>query len=128
VYQFFPVTSGSLFFKVKAANDAHIALSPAPTEGTPLIEIMIGGWGNTKTAIRKDRTKPDKALVDTPGILSAGELRGFWVRWANGNIAVGREGEAQPFASWDDPEPFGIGYYGICTGWGATGEWIVEGE
>ena len=41
---------------------------------------------------------------------------------------MGREGEVAPFVAWDDPEPFGIGYYGICTGWGATGSWLVEGK
>jgi hypothetical protein len=43
-------------------------------------------------------------------------------------VAVGKEGEVAPFVAWDDPEPFGIGYYGICTGWGASGSWLIEGE
>ena len=93
-----------------------------------LSQIFLGGWNNQKTAIRKNRAKPDKALVDTPDICSNDELRGFWVRWGNGSVAVGREGESDPIAAWDDPEPFRISYYGICTGWGATGQWIIEGE
>ena len=91
-------------------------------------QIFIGGWGNTKTAIRRDRAKPDKAVVDTPDILSDAEYRGFWVRWEGGLLEVGKEGSATAFVSWHDPEPFGIGYYGICTGWGASGSWIIEGE
>lgn len=126
-YQFHPVTSGALHFKVRAANDAHIALTPGPAEGEPMYEIFIGGWGNSKTAIRRDRQKPDKALAETPDILTDAEYRGFWLRWAGGSVALGKEGETAPFVSWDDPEPFGIGYYGICTGWGATGSWLIEG-
>lgn len=38
-YQFNPVTSGALHFKVKAANDAHIALTAGPAEGDPMYEV-----------------------------------------------------------------------------------------
>jgi hypothetical protein len=96
--------------------------------GAHCFQIFIGGWGNTKTAIRRDRTKPDKAVVDTSDILSDAEYRGFWVSWKDGLLEVGKDGSATPFVSWHDPEPFGIGYYGICTGWGASGSWIIEGE
>lgn len=125
-YTFIEAPSNSLFFKVRCANDAHVALTTGPLESSPMYEIFLGGWGNQKTAIRRNREKPDKALVDTPNIVTADELRGFWVRWGNGSVAVGREGEADPLVSWDDPEPFRITHYGICTGWGATGQWIIE--
>ncbi|XP_034248555.1 uncharacterized protein LOC117649696 [Thrips palmi] len=125
-YTFFPVNSNSLFFKVKCANDAHIALTTGPGESEPMYEIFIGGWGNQKTAIRRNREKPDKSLADTPNVVTGDELRGFWVRWGNGSVAVGREGEQDPIVAWDDPEPFRITHYGICTGWGATGQWIIE--
>lgn len=41
---------------------------------------------------------------------------------------MGKEGESAPFLTYADPEPFGIGYFGVCTGWGATGEWLIEGK
>ncbi|XP_067001274.2 uncharacterized protein [Anabrus simplex] len=125
-YTFHAVTAGSLHFKVRAANDAHIALTTGPAESDPMIEVFIGGWGNTKSVIRRNRTKPDKVEVETPDILSAGEYRGFWIRWETGVIEVGKEGESAPFMAWQDPEPFGIGHYGVCTGWGASGSWIIE--
>ncbi|KAJ1522772.1 hypothetical protein ONE63_001928 [Megalurothrips usitatus] len=125
-YTFLPVTAGSILFKVQAANDAHIALTTTPDDGEPLYEIFIGGWQNAKSAIRKNKQKPDVAVVDTPAVLSASEPRGFWMRWTHGDLAVGTEGSAVPFLTWKDPEPFGIGYYGIRTGWGATGTWYLE--
>ncbi|XP_063357679.1 C3 and PZP-like alpha-2-macroglobulin domain-containing protein 8 isoform X2 [Cydia amplana] len=125
-YQFYPVSSGSVQFKVRAPNDAHIALTTNPQESDPMYEVFIGGWGNTKSVIRRNRTKPEKAEADTPGILNAGEFRGFWVRWDSGIISAGREGEAIPFLSWQDPEPFAVGFVGVCTGWGATGTWKIE--
>jgi hypothetical protein len=55
-------------------------------------------------------------------------LREIIGRWDNGTLTVGKEGESDPFLSYVDPEPFGIGYFGVCTGWGATGDWLIEGK
>ena len=126
-YHFFPVSSGSVSFKVRTSNDAHIALTMGPQPSDPMIEIFLGGWGNTKSVIRRNRTKPDKVEIETPNILNGGEFRGFWIRWDGGIISAGREGEAIPFLSWADPEPFPIAFVGVCTGWGATGTWKIEG-
>lgn len=76
--------------------------------------------------IRKNRTKPDVAEAPTPNILSDGEFRGFWIRWDNGTITVGREGEPAPFLSWADVERVPIEYIGVCTGWGASGNWVIQ--
>lgn len=64
-----------------------------------LLQIFIGGWSNQKSAIRRDHTRPDKANVDTPDILSNEEFRGFWVTYLGGVIAVGRENEVGTFVS-----------------------------
>lgn len=125
-YQFYPCASGQLQFRIRAPNDAHVALTTGPHEGEPMYEVFIGGWSNSKSVIRKNRTKPDVAEVDTPGILSADEFRGFWIRWNDGAISVGKEGDPSAFLTYADPEPFGIGYFGVCTGWGASGEWLIE--
>jgi len=39
VYNFTAVTSGKLRFRVRAPNDAHVALTTGPTEGNPMIEV-----------------------------------------------------------------------------------------
>lgn len=52
----------------------------------------------------------------------------IFFRWGDGALSVGKEGEPSAFLHYADPEPFGIGYFGVCTGWGATGEWQIEGR
>jgi len=125
-YHFYPFQNGVVNFKVRAPNDAHLILCGEPRDGVPCVEVFIGGWGNTKSVIRRDKTKPEKAEADTPHVLSPGEFRGFWIRVFDGVVTVGKEGEAAAFLSWNDPQPFYINYFGVCTGWGASGSWIID--
>jgi hypothetical protein len=125
-YSFMPNNSGHQQFRVRAPNDAHIALTSSASESDPMYEVFIGGWGNQKSVIRKNRSKPDVVEVNTPNVLSDGEFRGFWIRWSNGQINVGREGESDAFMSWTDSEYVPINFIGVCTGWGASGSWILE--
>ncbi|XP_054278824.1 uncharacterized protein LOC128997238 isoform X1 [Macrosteles quadrilineatus] len=129
-YVYHPVPSRTLRFKVKASNDGHVILSESASPGDtdPVLEVFIGGWSNQKSAIRRDRAKPDKAVVDTPDALTNEEFRGFWINYLGGAIAVGRENEIEPFLTWTDPAPINVGYFGVCTGYGATGEWLIDGE
>ncbi|XP_030375225.1 uncharacterized protein LOC115624613 [Scaptodrosophila lebanonensis] len=125
-YQFFPASGGVFVFQVRSAKDAHIALTTGPQESNPMYEIFLGGWDNSKSVIRKDRQKPDVVELPTPGILNAGEFRGFWVRWYDNVITVGREGEAAAFLSYDAGQLFPVNFVGICTGWGAAGTWLLD--
>jgi len=125
-YHWYPFSNGVVNFKVRAPNDAHLCLSGAPHDADPTIEIFIGGWGNSKSVIRRNKTKPEKAENSTPHVLNAGEFRGFWVRVQGGVVTVGREGEVAAFLSWQDPEPFYVNFVGVCTAWGASGSWIIE--
>jgi len=38
-YHFIPITSGELHFRVRAPNDAHVALTTGPTIGNPIYEV-----------------------------------------------------------------------------------------
>jgi hypothetical protein len=127
-YQFYPFRNGIFQFRVRAPNDAHIILSGGPNETHPVIEVFIGGWQNSKSVIRYNQNKPEVAEAHTPGILSANELRGFWVRYTDGVVTVGYEGEAASFLSWRDPMPFFVNYVGVCTGWGAQGSWVIDDQ
>jgi len=95
----------------------------------PCSQIIIGGSDNTKSVIRRNNEKPDKAVVDTPRILSNEEYRGFWIRYKDGLVEVGKETKATPFLKWKDPEGLSVDRrYGISTRSGTTGSWITEGE
>lgn len=125
-YQFVPANGACFTFKVRAGNDAHLVLLPTPSATPPMYEIFIGGWSNAKSCIRKDGNKPDVVEVPTPGILSAGEFRGFWIRWYDNVITVGREGEAAAFMTYEAPDLFPVSWIGFCTGWGASGTWLID--
>lgn len=91
-----------------------------------MLEVFIGGWKNSKSVIRKNRTKPDVVEAATPEILNGDEFRGFWIRWDGNVITVGKEGEGAPFMTYENTDSFPVNFVGICTGWGATGSWIIE--
>lgn len=40
-YHFYPVTAGQIQFRIKAANDAHVALTTGPQEGDPMYEVRF---------------------------------------------------------------------------------------
>lgn len=46
-YQFYPCSSGQIQFRIKAANDAHIALTTSPHEGEPMYEVRTIGFDST---------------------------------------------------------------------------------
>lgn len=71
-------------FRVRAPHDAHLVLSGEPNETFPIVEVFIGGWGNTKSVIRYNKEKPEVAECGTPDILSGNEFRGFWIRVTDG--------------------------------------------
>lgn len=82
-----------------------------------MLEVFLGGWGNEKSVIRKNRSKPEVAEEATPGILNASQFKGFWIRWTDNVITVGREGEAAAFLSYNNNEAFPVRFVGVCTGW-----------
>ena len=49
-------------FQVKTNSDAHVLLSPC--EGCDGYEVVIGGWGNTKSVIREKKQGDAKVTVE----------------------------------------------------------------
>lgn len=95
---------------------------------TVRFQIFFGGWGNTKSVIRKNQQKPDVIEVPTPNILDANNYKGFWIRWDYGTITAGVQGDTRPILSWQDSQMFPIQYFGVCTGWGARGHWVIDSK
>lgn len=54
-------------FTANAKNDIHIALATAPDTANAKIEIVGGGWGNTKSVVRNG-AQSQVLLADFPGV------------------------------------------------------------
>ena len=44
---------GALLFRAAAKNDIHVGFSDKPETRSAIYEVVIGGWGNTKSACRR---------------------------------------------------------------------------
>ncbi len=124
-------------FSVCAAHDAHVGLLRKSGEGGSY-EIVLGGWNNAASAIRRFDNAQALAAVAaraegaatavmraTPGLLP--EFAPLRVR-----VEVGAEG-VKAYAGdallLHDPEPVAPGAFELMhrTGYGANGEWRLPG-
>ncbi|XP_077993133.1 macrophage mannose receptor 1-like [Glandiceps talaboti] len=119
-----PVQNSRVTFEVKAVSDVHIALSPNDTIIDPMYEVVIGGWSNTQSAIRRCAMCDLEVSVSTIDILSSTEFRAFWITFVNGKISVGKDREPA-FMEWTDPDPVTVNYVGYTTGYGSSGDFIL---
>ncbi|GBP77614.1 hypothetical protein EVAR_90250_1, partial [Eumeta japonica] len=111
-YNFFPVTSGSIQFRVRAPNDAHIALTTGP--GKTQYSDIHRRLGQHKSVI--EGTAPNRQGRDRNSERSErGEFRGFWCALGR-RRGVGRPRNGAPFISWQDPDPFPVSFMSFCTG------------
>ena len=115
-------------FRVRSCADVHLALSSVTgNPATLTYEIVIGGWGNSRSVIREVMQGPIVANVSTPSILDCNTMRPFWVSWGKGTIQVGRgnisDSNMSPFLQWTDTNPHAIYSVGLSTGFGSTGLW-----
>ncbi|XP_061175873.1 uncharacterized protein LOC133184808 [Saccostrea echinata] len=72
--------NGFIFY-VQACNDAHIALLSGADDSKPLYEIVIGGWGNTKSCLRDAKQGPCLVEHHESHIVSCHKFLPFWVTW-----------------------------------------------
>jgi len=114
--------TGCFNFEAKAPNDVHIALDNNEDD-SDLYEIVIGGWGNKLSMVRRGKqgknlgsgpvdmgdSPGQKGWTKTPNFLSDKEFRGFWIKYkrADGKleISVGKKGEESPFMTGVDNNP-----------------------
>lgn len=122
-------TSGSTYitFQVQACSDVHIALK-YQTKEQP-IEIVIGGWRNTRSCIRL--TPQDNCSVTTMGaMLDCAEYRQFTLYWTESQIFVknGNRTAEKSNIFLNLPLNFTISdiKVGISTGYGFSGKWMLE--
>ena len=137
----------AMVFTVKAGHDAHIGLFQADYCTTPgtgtggakkcsippraytMYEIIIGGWTNSLSVIRRSAQTNTKTHSRTRHPLSSSADKTFWISYdiSTGLVSVGKGliVGSSPMMSWTDPTPLQITKVGIMTGWGASGTWHV---
>jgi hypothetical protein len=111
-------------FQVLACREARILLTEDPFDLSVYTrEVLLGGWGNTKSAIytKNNQTGVEK---DTTGILDCEDFRQFWIRWESGVLSVGQgQLNGEELMSYEETESRSIVAVSISTGDGSTGEW-----
>lgn len=123
---YFPeIPYGSFYFEfaVKGSRDCSIVFSPSNSYEDDFYELVLGAEANLFTCIR--RKKGEKPIVDvvTVDVVDGDDYRYFWVRYDNkGLFRVGRYGERDAIAEFQDPNPLRIRYFGV-TSYGAKSWW-----
>merc|ERR1719188_2096703 len=117
-----------MLFSVQATNDAHISFdSVSEDNGHQFYEIVIGGWGNTYSVIRKSSQGYNEIANGTHGLLSEHVLREFWVSADDdsGRVAAGTGNDinAGLIMEFIDPAPLHVDFAKVMTGWGSSGTW-----
>ncbi|WP_216894310.1 hypothetical protein [Nocardia alni] len=120
--------------RVRARSDVHIGIE-ARYEGAPSYELVIGGWGNQRTVLRRVDTsellttehhlransEEPVAVAETPGILSAALFRHIEVSADDRGIRLSVDGgTALEYELNSTP---GLYKIYVKTGYGADGEW-----
>lgn len=93
--------------------------------GAGRYEIVIGGWKNTQSVIRRSPQGPNLVTVSTKNILNEKEEREFWATAVDGKVVVGRGlviGK-DIIMQYTDPEPLEVKMVGVNTGYGSNGHW-----
>ncbi|XP_017892186.1 uncharacterized protein LOC108632259 isoform X2 [Ceratina calcarata] len=120
------MTRSRLKLDIKAPHDARISLRTHLGGDSNEYEIIIGGWGNRMSVIRRNNEDLNVAEAETRNILDVMFTCHFWIQWrSDGTLNVGRENMGV-FLSYKDRNPFVINYIGLGTAWGATGEFLFQ--
>jgi hypothetical protein len=116
-------------FQVYCNNDAHILLSEMPNGQGQAYEIVLGGWENTKSALRKSVQGENIFEVDG-AVCNPEEYVVMTVSISNGNVIRVSHGEDPISNIWfthTDPEPlWKINFMMVMTGWGSRGLWKFQ--
>jgi hypothetical protein len=123
----------TLRFSVRATNDAHLGLRRVLGEG-PDYEIVLGGWGDLASAIRRfdsgdaligvasrDPNLTPVVVRSTPGLLPEFGFLDVEVEIGERGLDVRVAGESVLH----DPAPISQGVFEVMyrTGFGANGDW-----
>ena len=114
-------------FTFQGTSDAHLGFFSSTSSTSEVYEIVLGGWGNTRSAIRKCTGCENQADDYSQNLLSVSEARPFWADAVGGLVQVGTGSTvgANVLMQWQDPDHHVATHIGVMTGWGSTGIWNV---
>lgn len=118
----------SVAFSVKACSGVHVALMPDDTGVCALYEVVIGGYDNTLSVIRRGKNRYNFVTVPSSPA-NCTEFVPFVVSWDRGLVTVWHESKPdtwQRMMSWKDPKPLDVKYIGMTTGKATSGTWKVQ--
>lgn len=91
-YTWLQPAANHLAFNVRTCDNVHLLLSTSLMNVSSEVsyEVVIGGYDNTISDIRRGAHGPILVQVDTPNIMKCDEFLPFWITWGNSAITVGR--------------------------------------
>jgi len=80
-------------------------------------QIILGSYNNQFSEIRRTKQAQAKVKLNTPGIMTNKQWRGFVIKYNPkfGNLWVFPEGGDLPLLHWKDLEPLEISYYSFTA-------------
>ncbi|XP_022099647.1 uncharacterized protein LOC110984123 [Acanthaster planci] len=121
-YQYHPVAlaTNRIVVHIEATNDAYLAFSAEPRDLPKMYEIVLGGWQNKYSVLRRCKQCRVLAWAPTNGILPNKVDQSFWIRFDDGVVAIGLTGFPSLF-QYHDPDPLPVRYVGFATRLGSAG-------
>lgn len=120
----------AITFQVKACNDAYLVVR---TPETVSIQIILGGWDNTRSCIRILGTSGCLS-TSIGGVLNCDQYRSFTVDWKGREgrqitVSLGNTTSENPKTILSISLSFRIFNVsiGISTGYGSSGQWLLQG-
>lgn len=126
-----------ILFEVDAASDAHVWLSEGSGSKSRGYEILLGGWKNKRSEIRRGQQGSVQLaclLHDGAGPLKKGERRKFWIsiitRTDSVTIVVGKGWDAWKSkllvaVDASNKRVIPIEAVSVSTGFGSEGHWSL---
>jgi hypothetical protein len=114
-----------LAFKVRTCNDAHVLLSSSvDLTATVSYEVVLGGYDNLYSDIRRGPQGAILSQAYTPNIMNCNELLPVWIQWENQilEVGVGSLG-AHTILRLDAPEVSSIQSASVTSWYSASGEY-----
>ncbi len=110
--------------------DGHVGLLPPPDTTDHWYDVVIGGYNNQQSEIRRWPSPGIAEWTKTPNILNCDQYRHFWVDWDkdSGKIRLGSgliPGSLQ-LISWTDPDFLVPETIAISTWQNNEGDWEIE--